>query len=558
LLASKNYCGIVVNKKFILRTSDFLIIIQKIKLRNGKLTFIAFVKSAVYNYIDEAACVIASENDSEKRKLDTVLIAQSNYKSQTQTNRFWGFSYTCDVRQIHSVRFTVQLDGYEYETRFWGSKESGLDTDSGILSTIRDNICISLVDSGFTFSTVDKAAAALTLRKIAIPNKTELAFIKAFALKIKETERIWLYCDNESVLFDNAYTQFIHDFEKDDGVKRYYVYTRPFSDIESLFEEKHIPYLIKFGSDMHKKYYLAAEKLLTAFWGTASSSPFNLQSKEYLYITDIANAEVIYLQHGVLHANFRPSKWNSAFQGFADKVVVSSEFEFDIYQKQYNFLPENLIKTGMARYDSIDRSIKAKKRVLFAPSWRKYLVKNAGPASYSLDKSVLIESGYFQNILNFLASPGLQDLLENYDFELDVKLHPIMRFASDMMPMASTRVCFVEETISPGEYSVFITDISSLAFDFVYLKCAIMYFVPDINEFKVGRHSYRELHIPLEEGFGELTIDPDDAVAALRRILQRGCTPQEPYKSRMDGFFLHDGGENCERLYQVLMGGGEK
>ena len=104
---------------------------------------------------------------------------------------------------------------------------------------------------------------------------------------------------------------------------------------------------------------------------------------------------------------------------------------------------------------------------------------------------------------------------------------------------------------------MFITDFSSFVFDFVYLQRAILYFVPDYLEFRSGIYPYRDLDLPFEEAFGELTITPEDAVRALGRILENGAVPEEMYRQRMDGFFLHDGGDNCERLYRVLMGDGK-
>ena len=116
---------------------------------------------------------------------------------------------------------------------------------------------------------------------------------------------------------------------------------------------------MKFGSEKHKLLYLSARVIFTAFYGVTPVSPFGSAAGEVPY-ADLLDFKTIYLQHGVLHASLRSQ--NSVERCRADKIVISAPFEKQNYMTNYHYPEDNLIPTGMARYDHIDRSKKAKNR----------------------------------------------------------------------------------------------------------------------------------------------------------------------------------------------------
>lgn len=70
--------------------------------------------------------------------------------------------------------------------------------------------------------------------------------------------------------------------------------------------------------------------------------------------------------------------------------------------------------------------------------------------------------------------------------------------------------------------------------------------------FKAGLMSYRELDIPLENGFGPLVETVEAALGELEKILQNGGKPDLLYEQRMNGFFLFYDNNQIERVYQAL------
>jgi hypothetical protein len=178
-----------------------------------------------------------------------------------------------------------------------------------------------------------------------------------------EGKRIWLYYDCKNVYKDNGYYQFIHDFEINDGVERYYIVNDDINRKE-LFTSKQRKNIVKFGSLKHRKLFLYSEKIITAFAEYNNYNPFS--NVMWKYYTDLFKAEVIYLQHGVLHA-FLPWKYSSDRLNVVDREVISTTFEQRNMTENYGFRPCDLIPSGMPRYDFMDiEAAKSERKILFA------------------------------------------------------------------------------------------------------------------------------------------------------------------------------------------------
>jgi len=542
---------------------DFMeMILHRMRIENGRIHMIAFAKSPVYNYVDGNLYAVVNGDFENRIKLETFLSSHGYFETFTSISRFQGFHFEIDLygdsgdnseTKIKSLQIEAEFDGCFYPGKaYWYMPLSVFDRKSNRMSFISEDVRITFKDNAFYFEKCfDPYNEKLKDNLINKSTNLNVFMLRQNAIHLSERKKIWLYSDLYTVMFDNGYWQFLHDFEKDDGVERYYIYTKPLDEIRHLFEEKHLKYLIEWKSDKHKLYYLAAEYIFSAFFGISPVSPFNGSAEETLY-TDIKHSKVVYLQHGVLHADFRTK--NDAEKCSVDKIVVSSQMEYDVYKSIYHYRDCDIIPTGMARYDNIKAKKTKSKKILYAPSWRNYFTTSPTPSEWVLKSEAFTKSSYYTKITDFLQSEILAEILKRYDFTLHFKPHPILlnNNAHSLFDIESDRIHIIQGDVNEGDYRVFITDISSYVFDFVYLKRAILYFMPDMDEFKCGMNHYRQLHLPLEEGFGELTEDPEAAVAALEKILSNNCVPEEKFRKRMNEFFLPMG-DNCERLYQALI-----
>jgi len=295
--------------------------------------------------------------------------------------------------------------------------------------------------------------------------------------------------------------------------------------------------------------FLMAEQIVTAYIEQMNWIPFG--QKTIKYYTDIFNARVVYLQHGVLQAHM-PEKYSFGVH-YTAKEVISTHFEKDNLCRNYGFNESNLIPAGMPRYDFMDCNVLPQRRILLAPSWRQYLAFLKEDGQWYGIPSIFQNSELYIQLNAFMNSPRLDELLEKNDYIMDLKLHPILaELYSDCFQLNHSRIQMAGDTVNEADYSVFITDFSSYRFDFVYLKRAIIYFFPDEEKWKY-ENSYQELDLPLDGMFGDMARTAEEAVELLACIMANGGKPEEKYAKQMDGFFLYYDDKQRDRIYEELI-----
>lgn len=398
------------------------------------------------------------------------------------------------------------------------------------------------IAKGNVFRELTREIASMTK----YPRKKILGILSYRHFARNNKKNIWLYYDSPGVI-DNGYYQFIHDFDKNDGVERYYVVGGGASHLEGRMTEAQMKHVVKFKSKQHKILFLQSKKILTSFSSFSIYSPFGNLS----WYMDLLKYELIYLQHGVLHAKLQTMYAKQHTE--IDKFVISSEFERKNLMENYDYSPEDLLMTGMPRMGLAEEKVEVKNKILFAPSWRQYLIGQMLDNQRVLLDKQFLASAYFKEINAFLHSEELQQLLVENDLELDFKLHPIFKsyrhhFDVDNVPRVDINF---DKTVL-GEYKIFITDFSSFQFDYVKYVRPIVYFLPDPVEMSAGIHSYRELDLKYEDAFGKLCLTSEELLDELKQIINGGFDVAEPYKERMENFFSVDGNP-CDKIYSALM-----
>ena len=230
---------------------------------------------------------------------------------------------------------------------------------------------------------------------------------------------------------------------------------------------------------------------------------------------------MIYLQHGVLHINM-PWKYSRECI-LADKIVISTEEEKRLLEIN-NYRDEDLICAGMPRFDYISKG-KSKNKILFAPSWRSYLVGNNTNRKWqSLDEK-FYQSNYYKGIEKLLNSKELDLLLEENDFIMEFKVHPIFKCYEKLFRWDSKNIKFADENVKESDYNILITDFSSFMYNFIYLSIPVINFIPDISEFLCGMNGYRELSN--NELIENAMFDADTLIDKLRIYLYNGKSEQK-------------------------------
>ncbi|MGN1294833.1 MAG: CDP-glycerol glycerophosphotransferase family protein, partial [Bacilli bacterium] len=212
----------------------------------------------------------------------------------------------------------------------------------------------------------------------------------------------------------------------------------------------------------------------------------------------------IFIQHGVIgvsRVNHVLHKNRMDYSLF----VVSSQFEKDHIIKEFGYKEEEVVITGLARWDALEDTSKGNE-ILLMPTWRSWIK--------STDQ--LEKSEYYQTYLNLLNDERLHRILEEKDLTLTFYPHyQTQKFLHKEIPSFHERI----RTVRQGEKSVqhllkshrlLITDYSTVSFDFAYMNKPVLFFQFDYDAF-YSKH-YNEGPINHKEDLFGTRVEDIDAL----------------------------------------------
>ena len=506
------------------RTRRMAARIRHKRVENGRFSCYGYLDTVYFTASPETPKpLFFAEEDGVMRQIPLFDSCESYITPQLRIGRMFGFRYEQEPDALTTLRFFVFLNGQLMPLRL---KYGGQHFPALHFKRFRH--------FSFWWNILLKAK----LRFERIPTSSLVVHPK----KPKPPRHpIWLYYDASPGRNSSAYLQFQHDFEKKDGVRRYFL-LRDAGDA-TLFPPAQKKHLIPRHGKKHVWAYLRCEWIFTSELALAAVSPFAHGRVERLAESLFLRYRVVYLQDGV--HQFARQNWYYAERGLAEKVVVSGPAEYGCFREIYGYRPGQLIPAGLARYDTLDRESAPEGRVLLAPGWRKYLMHGSEPA-----RARVRASAYYSGLLAFLNAPALAALLEEQGLSLDVCLHPKFAALADLFEVDCPRVNVLEAPPVLTRYDACITDITSFAYDFGYLGRYVQYFLPDGPQFRAGMHELRIFELP--QVFGPHAETPGKALEQLRYAAQRGFLPEEEYRERMEGFF-YPMGDGRETVYQAIM-----
>lgn len=556
-LKGKNYRIVQKNDKFYLYNGKtelagwrtFGLVIQSFKIRGDQLVIKGMLRNPASLFLPMKVWVVENGKEEQKKKLETYDTTYNFQRAKIKVANFRRFTYKCDLKNVKKIKFLGEINGTFYQVLFRNTLNSPFDLDKGKNSIIKDNRRFILRKHEITIQEmtgITRVKALMRDEMIHFKWDKKCVMTRRMIRKTKEPKEIWLYNDANTNI-ENGLLQFRHDRRMGDDVRRYYIYDNEFETVKHHFLEEELPYLIRFGTDEHKRLFNHATKILTAYAQINYYCPYSAEDrKKYM---DLWNYELIYLQHGILHATLPWQYGNDRLN--IDKTIVSSNFELKNMVQNYAYAPEELVPSGMVRFDYIDRNAQPKNKILIAPSWRHYLIGDIVDNRWTPYYDKFMKSEYYAKYIELFNSKKLSALLEKYDMEIDFKLHPIFEVYMDTFEIKNPRIHMVKESVRLSDYKICVTDFSSFVFDFVYCNKPVLYYMPDYTMIKSGMHTYRELDIPLEDGFGKLAIEPNSLIENIEELLENDCNIPPNYRNKTEQFFTcydHHG----DRTYKAI------
>ena len=351
-----------------------------------------------------------------------------------------------------------------------------------------------------------------------------------------KNKRIWFYMDFPTIADDNGMHLFKYSIKQDEtDIKKYFIIDKNTPDYEKM---KKIGTVIGYHSLKHRILGLFAEKIITshpdnnyiyAFWG------------HYPNFAGILKSSTIFLQHGITLNNI--CGWLNKYDKNLDFLLTASKKEYDSMFKYYYNYDEEIIKLlGFPRFDNLNDE--KTKTILLMPSWRRYLNNE--------NKYTISNSSYFRTYNSLINNEKLIQKAKEYGYTIIFRPHPhVYKYIGLFDENESIKIDYergsYQELFKKG--ALLITDYSSVAFDFAYLKKPVLYY-------QYGE----DYHFNLDEsyfdydtmGFGEVCSSEEELVNLIEEYMKNDCEMKEKHVKNVEDYFTFTDKNNCKRVHEAI------
>lgn len=263
----------------------------------------------------------------------------------------------------------------------------------------------------------------------------------------------------------------------------------------------------------------------------------------------------VFLQHGVIKDDMSV-ELNQSRRHIAGFVTSSERERASILGGGYGYTAKQVWLTGLPRFDELDS--RPAKLVLIMPTWRLGLMagQDASSGRWLIGEG-FPKSGFLTFYRALLSDERLLAACRRIGYRISFLLHPNMMSArrffagNDVVEVCGEGASY-RELLSTG--SLLVTDYSSTAFDFAYMRKPVVYAHFDAEQFFSGGHTYGKGYFDYRrDGFGEVETTLDALVGRIVGYLEAGCELHTAYRQRIDGFFAFSGGGCCRRVVDRII-----
>lgn len=272
---------------------------------------------------------------------------------------------------------------------------------------------------------------------------------------------------------DNAFTFFKYAVQQDEHY--YFLIHQDSPDIKNTEGQPNIVY---FGSFKHF-YMLYRSKLFVS--SETSGHAYYWRQNMGITAQVVRTKPYVFLQHGVLGFKKLDAMLHAKKLSAPIGFVTSSDFESKIVSDFLGYEKNQILTTGLTRWDAIDLSKSREKEFIVAfYTWRPWLD--------DVSEKVFLESEYFNNIKSSVGN--LQRMVEHKNLKQQVVVvaHPKMQ--RYLAPLASkSKVKIWTDIDGPinevmNNTALMVTDYSSIAWEAYYRNIPVLF-----DQFDLGRYS---------------------------------------------------------------------
>ncbi|PFN80578.1 hypothetical protein COJ85_29605 [Bacillus sp. AFS076308] len=374
--------------------------------------------------------------------------------------------------------------------------------------------------------------------------KEKLAYLLYLSFKwYFDQKNIWLgfekFADSAQ---DNGYYFFQYCYQQDKHCNFYYVIKKDSPDYDNLqaMSDKVIDYM----SFKYMVYLFAASLLISS---ESKGHVYDIRVQKGLLKKALERKRQVFLQHGVIGLKRVDQIFRKTSKSAVDLFVVSSEHEKEIIKNNFGYKEEEIIITGLSRWDVLTDRSNGQSTILLMPTWRSWMD--------DLPEDKFVNTEYYRQYASLLNSDVLEKLLAQYDIQLKFFIHPKFKAYIDKFSSYQPRIHIYEfGDIQLNELlmqsSLLITDYSSVSWDMYYQKKPIIFYQFDLDDYMKYQGSYIDMTNDL---FGDRAQEVDQLLTLIRKYAKRNFQEEAKYASMRTNYLKYTDRQNSHRIFQEIL-----
>ena len=348
-----------------------------------------------------------------------------------------------------------------------------------------------------------------------------------------------------SMAQDNGYYFFKHCMDENEeaylGKKIYYIISKDSPD-----HYKVDPYkknVIDLMSIRHMIYTQAADLIVSS---DSRYHTYAMQSRHSIFNRYLRKKKFVFLQHGVIALKKVDAFYSKGMRGGCDLFVVSTNAEKQTIVDNFGYKPEEVINTGLPRWDVLQDKSGGSREIMIMPTWRSWLD--------SVPDKDFEESDYFRHYMALLNSEHFSSILEKYDLQVNFYLHAKFQEYAENFKAMSSRI----HLISFGEVAVnemlmrcrmLITDYSSVCWDILYQDKPTLFYQFDLDKYNEAHGSYIDMRTEL---FGDRAETQEQLLDLLEETVQNDFQLKPQYEARRHEYLQFKDNQHSRHICEEI------
>lgn len=355
----------------------------------------------------------------------------------------------------------------------------------------------------------------------------------------------WLVCEEPAEARDNGYVFFKY-LMQNTSQKCIYAIKKKSVDYDKV---KDIGETVEYGSIKHWIIYFTSRYNISSQKG---GKP-NAALCSLFELSGLFKPNNIFLQHGIIINNLT---WLYADKSKINTFITSTTQETQFIKEKFGY-PRGTIKmTGLPRFDEYSDIKVNKKQIVIMPTWRYWF--NLHSKQNNQLETTFDKSDYFKSWKQLLTSKKLNALIEREKLTVIFYIHRnLQRFAPYFETIGTKAIIanWQEYDIQDllKDSAALVTDYSSVFFDMIYMKKAVIFYQFDKEEYR--KIQYGEGYFDYDNNnFANSYSNYKDVIDELETQLERNFKPTKKYLAEHKKTFTYHDSNNCKRIYEILKG----